>query len=134
MGNVGTNGVLIDTNIIISHLRSKRKKDTDYQKALDTYDDCFISAITVYEVEYGALQAWRESDLQDLLFDLEVLPFGQAEAMLTARLDNQLKRKNLRMGLRAIFIAGSALANNLDILTENIEHFQRIEEIKLAKL
>ncbi len=131
---MGTNGVLIDTNIIVSHLRTKRKKDTDYQKALNTYDDCFISAITVYEVEYWAMQAQRESDLQDLLFDLGVLPFGQAEAMLTAKLDNELKRKNLRIGLRDVFIAGYALANNLDVLTENIEHFQRIEEVQLAKL
>ncbi len=134
MANLENRGALIDTSVLIAHFRSKEKGNTDFQKAIKTYKNCYISAITIYEMELGALKAKRSSDLKQILPLLDVIPFGKIEAEQTAKLDKELEEKNIRVGIRDVFIAGTALVHNLDILTKNVEHFKRIKSIKLSMI
>jgi len=85
-----------------------------------------ISSITAWEIEYGALRAGRPSDLTDLLYLLEVLPFGFTEARLAAKIYKELKIQNRDICIRDTFIAGTCLAHNLPILTTNVEYFRRV--------
>jgi len=132
MANLENRGVLIDTSVLIAHFRSKSKGNTHFQKAVKTYRNCYISAITVYEMELGALKAKRSSDLKQILPLLDVIPFGRPEAEQAARLDKELTEKNIRVGIRDVFIAGTALVHGLDIVTENVAHFRRIKSVKLS--
>ena len=134
MANLENRGVLIDTSVLIAHFRSKSKGNTHFQKAVKTDSNCYISAITVYEVELGALKAKRSSDLEEILPLLEVIPFGRPEAEQAARLDKELTEKNVRVGIRDVFIAGTALVHDLDIVTENVAHFRRIKSVKLSAI
>lgn len=134
MANLENRGVLIDTSVIIAHFRSREKKNTDFQKAIKTYKNCYISAITVYEMELGALRAKRSSDLKQILPLLGVLPFGKIEAEQAAKLDKELIEKNIRVGIRDVFIAGTALVHDVDVLTKNVEHFKRIKPVKLSMI
>jgi len=126
--------VLIDTSIIINHLRSKLKEKTNFQKAVEKYEKCYMSSITVFEVEFGAFRAGRSSDLEDLFPIVEILPFNKREAEMSAKIHADLVGRNLPIGIRDAFIAGTCLAHDIPILTENIEHFQRVTGLKLAKV
>ena len=125
-------GVLIDTSSIIAHIRSRRPELTSLAKVWDLYADHYISSITCYEVELGAQIARRESDLQELLSVLTVLPVGEEEARAAAKLNARLIRRNRRIDHRDALIAGTAIVHELPLLTENREHFERIPGLRLV--
>lgn len=134
MANLENREALIDTSILIAHFRSKIRENTDFQKAIKAYKNCYISAITVYEIELGALKSRRSSDLKQILPFLDVIPFGKAEAEQAAKLDKELMEKTIRVGIRDVLIAGTAIVHDLDVLTKNVEHFKRIKSVKLSTI
>ena len=126
--------LLIDTSIILNHFRAKSEEKTKVEKAIGTFDSCFISTITVFEVEYGAKRAGRSSDLADVLKLVDVLPFGHTEAKHAARIHANLVEKNERIGLRDVFIAGTCKSHNLPLLTQNQKHFNRVKNLQTAEV
>jgi predicted nucleic acid-binding protein len=69
--------ILIDTTMIIKYLRARRRSNTTFAKAIARYNRCFLSTITVYEVEFGAARVGRMSDLYTILPVVEVLALDQ---------------------------------------------------------
>ena len=134
METVGNGELLIDTSVLLSHFRDNSKEETEFERAIHSFDSCFISTITVFEVEYGAYRAGRSSDLSDILKIVEVLPFGQREAKQAAKIHSKLTEKNKRIGVRDVFIAGICLANDLPILTENEDHFNRVDSLRIVEV
>ncbi len=127
-------GVLVDTSVIIEHLRRSKGGRSLLALAFEAFQVCCVSAVTVYEVELGAKLAGRESDVARLLPFLQVVPFGEAEAEETSDLQAALIKRNLRISHRDAMIAGTALARGLPLLTLDVEHFRRIPGIVLASV
>jgi len=131
---VAARRVLVETSILLHHFREKGKGKTVFEQAAEIHRRRYISAITVFEIEFGAIRAGRTSDLQDILKLVEILPFGRAEAEEAARVHADLVSRNQIIGIRDVFIAGTCLAHRLPILTENEEHFRRVRGLTLAKV
>lgn len=125
-----TRGVLIDTSVLIAHLRGRLK----VQELIRDYEDLSISVITLYELEYGASKAGRFSDFSQLeqVFRPAVLRVGRAEAERAARVNGTLARKNQQIGPRDALIAGTALERGLALLTLNVHEFRRIPSLDLV--
>lgn len=70
-------------------------------------DNAYVSAITLYELEYGA----RASDFARIerAFRPTVLPLGRAEAEQAAKMNGALACKNQQIGPLDAPIAGAAL-------------------------
>jgi len=124
---------LIDASILIDHFRKPKSTPTLLRKAWRFFSNCFISAVTIYEVELGARLANRESDLKEVLPRFKIISLGQVEAERASEVNAALIKQNLRISHRDALIAGTALAHNLPLLTENEEHFRRVPGLKLAK-
>ena len=82
--------ILIETTVIIKYLRALRKADTTFAKAIAKYDRCFLSVMTVYEIEFGSARAGRASDLSAILPFVEILEIDQPIAEQAARLHSIL--------------------------------------------
>ena len=123
--------IVIETSVLIEHLRARAKRKTLFLEALKVYD-CYVSAITVYEIELGAQRSGRGSDLMDILPMVIVLPFGQQEAETAAQLDAMLTARNQVIGLRDLFIAATALVRGWPLCTKNVQHSQRIPDLHLV--
>lgn len=117
-------GVLIDTSVLIAHLRGR----LSLPELLHDYESISVSAITLYELEYGAMKAGRASDFAQLARALQptVLAVGRLEAERAAHLNGALARKNQQIGPRDALIAGTALHWGLDLLTLNVNEFKRV--------
>lgn len=134
MAGMGS-GILVDTNILIEHLREgKKKEETAHQIVARQFEKILISSISVYEIEYGALRAGRTSDILSLLGIVEIIPFGKQEAEEAANIWCRLFQQGIRIGIRDIFIAGIAIKHRLPVFTRNTEHFEKIPGIRLFKL
>lgn len=122
-------GVLIDTSVLIAHLRGR----LSLLKFLRDYESIYVSAITLYELEYGAIKAGRASDFAQLARALQptVLAVGRREAERAAQLNGALARKNQQIGPRDALIAGTALHWGLDLLTLNVNEFKRVPDLNM---
>ena len=127
-----TDRVLIETTIIIEYLRTRHRTTiTRFEKAIATFNECFLSVITIYEVEFGAARAGRISDLTDVLPYLDILPIDKVLAEQAARIHADLIALNREIGVKDVFIAATAMVNELPILTYNIEHFRRVPGLQV---
>lgn len=122
--------VLADTSILIELFRKSEKANSRFvQLALEGYE-FQISAITEYEVYSGATTAqlpfWDE-----LLQKVKVLPFDKDVVKTAISINKRLKQKRKQIDVADLFIAATALANNLVFATLNKKHFTRIDELKI---
>lgn len=122
--------VLADTGILIEHLRSNTPETRLTQLALD--DDVYVSVISVYEVEYGAARAGRDSDFLRLRGLVKVIRFDEEDARVAGQLRSDLLKRNHTIALPDLFIATTALRNDLPIATLNFAHFERIPGIRVV--
>ena len=124
-------GMVIDTGIFIELLR-KRDKSKTILASLPNNTSLFVSAVTVYELMMGATDLEKKSDVEILLEGIPILPFNNDVSLKAAEIYHTLRRRNLLIEFRDIFIAATAIIFQLPIKTLNQEHFQRIETLKLA--
>ncbi len=80
----------------------------------------------------GATNDQKKKDVEILLEGVSVLPFDEEVSMKAAEIYHNLRRRNLMIEFRDIFIAATALVFQLPIKTLNKDHFQRIETLDLA--
>ena len=121
--------VLIDTSILIDHLRKRRKDSTLFYEVAQK-NECFISSITEFEFTVGSTQKNREFT-DKLLKKLSVLPFNSDCVRIAVRIYHDLKLKNKLISLPDIFIAATAVANKLPLVTLNLKHFGNIDKLEL---
>lgn len=123
--------MVIDTGIFIEFLRAKDKTKTALYKLPDEAN-IFISAVTYYELLIGATTQEKHNDIKLLTEDLSILPFNADVASKAAEIYHLLKRSNNLIEFRDIFIAATCLVNDVEILTLNKKHFERIEGLRVA--
>jgi tRNA(fMet)-specific endonuclease VapC len=67
----------------------------------------------------------------ECLLAFKILPFDKLSNDEAARVYRDLKQKGKLIEIRDIFIAGIALAHNLQIATKNLKDFKRIKGLSL---
>lgn len=127
---MGTGNILIDTSIVIDHLRKKNKKKSRLFDVIDHYD-LFVSAVTIYELFAGATDEMKRKDINDFLVLVEILPFTRETAERAGDIYLSLRNKNELIDARDIFIGAAALIHHLSVMTLNVKHFSRIDELKI---
>ncbi len=124
--------VLIDTSIIIDHLRKKNKNRSHFYRLVDNHN-IFISTITLFELYSGATDKGRLMDIKNIIAYVHVLPFTSRIAKKAGELYIFLKKENKLIEIRDLFIGATALAHNLPVMSLNEKHFNRIKELKFLK-
>ncbi|TFF40065.1 type II toxin-antitoxin system VapC family toxin [Mucilaginibacter psychrotolerans] len=123
--------MVVDTSLIIEHVRSKNKLNTTLYQ-ISNQPDLFVSAITIYELYMGVKSKTMDDDIKLVLSNLTVLPFSNEVALKAAEIYHDLKKQNKLIEFRDIFIAATCIVNELPIATLNKKHFQRIEGLIIA--
>jgi tRNA(fMet)-specific endonuclease VapC len=120
--------ILADTSILIDYFRKTDKANSIWIILFDQGYDFSISAITHYEIYSGATSD-QLSFWESVLARTMVLPFNEMVAQAAVDINNSLKRKQIEMA--DLFIAATAISNNLSFATLNKKHFDRIEGLHL---
>ncbi len=126
--------ILVDTTILIDHFRKLKKDHTLLRRAFSSFEKLYISAMTLYEIEFGYERDKRVSQLTDLLPYFVLLPINDLIARQAASLHSNLIAQNKDTGIRDVFIASTALVHQLPLLTLNIKHFERVSTLSLIHL
>lgn len=123
---------LLDTNVIVEHLRGKREIDVLLIKKGSA-----ISVISQAELYYGVHKSKKLTQnlrkIKQMLEDLriDIIHFNEDILNVYGRIKVNLETKGHRLDEFDLLIAATALSTNLTLVTKNKKHFQRIPQLKL---
>lgn len=127
--------ICVDTDVIIEVLRGHEPAVGRIRELEEEGATFSTTSINVFELYYGALKSRKaEQNLNSvgkLLERLVILDFTAAVAERAGEILTELEAKGRAMALRDLFIGTTALVNGYTLLTRNVEHFKRIEGLKL---
>jgi len=122
--------VLVDTSILIDLFRKTDKSNSKLVALVKQGYIFHISAITEYEIYTGAtlgqIDYWN-----DFLRNTKVLSFDHSVVQTAVDVNSILKNKRKQIDLADLFIAATAIANDLPFATLNRKHFDRIENLQI---
>lgn len=122
---------LLDTNTIIYFFKGLGNVAKNlFEKSPQ---EIFIPAIVIYELEVGIAKSndskKREEQLAKLLSCVQIIDFSVNEAKASAKIRAELEKNGTPIGPIDTLIAGCAKANNLTLITRNIDEFKRVDGI-----
>ena len=120
---------LMDTDWIINWLKGKQLV-VDKIKGLreEGIGISIISLCEIYDGIYGSGQPGkREEKFKHFLTGVTVLEISDEICRKFGQMRNDLRKRGELKGDFDLLIASSALVNNLELLTDNIRHYKKIE-------
>lgn len=131
---VNAHTYLIDTDIMIYWLTARYPQVQQHITQLDSRY-IFVSVITIAELYFGAYNSAKSLEncqlLDELLVDLQVLEFDTAAGRHFGEIKAQLKQSGNIINDSDLFIAATALSQQLILVTNNERHFRRIPGLQI---
>jgi len=127
-------GALLDTDILSEYFRGNRKVVANAEKYLDKAGKFNISIITYYEILNGLLYKDAKKQLMRFAEFSEInniLLLTIESVGISAEIQAKLRKTGNEIGHTDTLIAGIALSNSLELVTNNVRHFKRIEGLKV---
>lgn len=122
--------ILSDTDCVIDYIHRRVSLTGLFVRSLMS-DDLVISAVTAYELMFGAQNRGR-AETEAFIERVRVLPLTGAAAITAAAHAARLSAAGTPLAVQDLLIAGIALESGLSLITRNVRHFERIEGLVLA--
>lgn len=127
---------LIDTDWVIHYLNGRedivRRLDALQREGLGL---SVISLAELYEGIYSSTDPeGNEQDLKDFLRGVTIMGIDEETCKMFGRERGRLWKQGALIGDADLLIAATGLHNNLTILTNNRQHFQRVEGLHIESL
>ncbi|MCK5842816.1 MAG: type II toxin-antitoxin system VapC family toxin [Candidatus Sabulitectum sp.] len=120
---------VLDTNTLIYFF--KGRGNVAEQLLGRSPEEISIPSVVLYELEVGIAKstnpARRRQQLDSLVSQITILPFGVQEAGISAKIRATLEREGKPIGPYDTLIAGTALANLAILVTHNTAEFERVK-------
>lgn len=125
--------VLLDTNTLIYFFKQQGQVAAHLQSR--PAREVFIPAVVLFELEYGVLRSTRPA-LQRAGIDLALKAYGvvdmdYASAKAAAWVKHVLEAAGTPIGPCDQLIAGTALANDMTLITRNTREFERVPGLRV---
>ena len=126
---------MLDTDILSEFLRGNRKVVGKVDEYLHEYSFINLSIITYYEILNGLLYKDAKKQLSKFEEFIElnkVIPLTLRTVKIAATIQADLRKKGTEIGHTDTLIAGIAISNDFQLITNNTEHFKRIKNLEIA--
>jgi len=125
---------LLDTNICI-HIIKKHSPEILERFRKHSPQDVAISAITLFELQYGVEKSQyrqrSEDALVKFLLPLNLIDLDRLTAEEAAVIRAQLEKRGISIGPYDLLIAGLARSRDMTLVTNNTKEFKRIVGLRL---
>ena len=126
---------IVDTDILSEFLRGNSKVIARVDEHLQEYGFISLSIITYYEILNGLL--YKDAKKQMSHFEAfvslnKVVPLTVRTVKISANIQADLRKKGTAIGHTDTLIAGVAMASDLQLVTNNTQHFKRIKGLEIA--
>lgn len=123
--------MVVDSGIFIEHLRAKDQTKTTLAN-LPANSVIYVSATTLFELFSGATDAHKYNAVQKLMENVLILPITAVVGEKAGEIFRNLRSRGQMIEPTDIFIAATALVNNLPVKTLNVRHFSRVQGLSLV--
>ena len=126
---------MLDTDILSEFLRGNPKVVVKVDEYLKEFGFISLSIITYYEILNGLLYKDARKQLtkfEDFVELNKVVPLTLRTAKISAEIQADLRKKGTVIGHTDTLIAGIAMANEMQLITNNTDHFRRIKGLDIA--
>ena len=126
---------MLDTDILSEFLRGNEKVVNSVDEYLKQFSFISLSIITYYEILNGLLYKDAKKQLkkfENFVTLNNVLLLTLKSTKLAANIQADLRKKGREIGHTDTLIAGIAIANKLELVTNNTEHFKRVKGLHIA--
>lgn len=126
---------MLDTDILSEFLRGNLKVISKVDEHLKEFGFISLSIITYYEIPNGLL--YKDARKQLSRFEKfvtlnRVIPLTLQNAKIAASIHADLRKKGTEIGHTDTLIAAIAIANEMQLITNNTNHFKRIKTLNIA--
>jgi len=125
---------LLDTSILIAFLRGEEDVVAKVEEYLEEFDRLSLSIITYYEILRGLKYMDNEKksrDFEELMDKSELITLDREIIDRASGIYADLKRRGELVEDADILIAASCPVEGMILVTDNEEHFRRIENLKI---
>lgn len=125
---------LIDTDIISYYFRNDVNVVNRVRDYLNEHSKLNISIITYYEILAGLehKNAYKKIiEFEGFTERNRIIVLTNQSAKFAAIKFGELKRKGIEIGTSDLLIAGIAIENDLQLITNNEKHFEPIEDLQI---
>ena len=126
---------MLDTDILSEFLRGNPKVIVKVDEHLKEYGFVSLSIITYYEILNGLLYKDARKQLskfEEFVNLNKVIPLTLPMAKAAGVIQAELRKKGKEIGHTDTLIAGTALKSELQLITNNSDHFKRIDGLDIA--
>lgn len=129
------NRIVLDTNVLIDLLRNNSNAVDFFERmqnnALATTD------INAFELYYGAYKSKKQEKnlaaTKGLLNSLILFSTSEDAMEVAGNIMFHLEEEGRSMEIRDLLIGAIAMVNGFGVATNNVEHFKRIEGLKVIR-
>ena len=126
---------MLDTDILSEYFRGNVNVIENVSQYLNEYDSINLSIITYYEMLNGLLYKDAKKQLKkfnDFVALNKIIPLTIESVKVSAAIHADLRKKGITIGHTDTLIAGIAIANDLQLVTNNTNHFKGIKTLEIA--
>ena len=122
-------GYLLDTNICIYIIKRKPQAAIERLRQIP-FNELYISAITIAELEYGIRKSSfpdkNQSALNEFLTPFSLLDFDRSATIEYGIIRSELEKKGIPIGPLDMLIAAHAKSLNFTLVTNNEREFSKV--------
>jgi len=127
------NQYLLDTNICIYYIKGLYDLKSRFEDVGP--ENCFISEITLVELKFGVAKSQakkkNQQALENFLSGVQILPIYPALEIYASK-KARLQKSGKVIDDFDLLIGATAVSFDIVMITNNMNHFDRIKDIKLA--
>jgi tRNA(fMet)-specific endonuclease VapC len=124
--------MILDSTFLIDVLRGDESVSSIIEN-VDSSGTAFVSSITVMELSEGihlSDATERERDaVHELLTDLTELSFDRDCALQAGEINGALVSSGEPIDTADVMIAATAIVHDQAVVTRNVDHFERIDDV-----
>lgn len=117
--------ICLDSDILID----LSKGVNEIGERIDNLDAIFyITSINLFEIWFGRR---NKENLKQFIESFNILDFDLDSALLAGDILRKLKDSGLTIDFRDLFIASICIINKIELMTNNLNHFERLKNFGL---
>ena len=120
--------ILVDADVWIDFFTGSEPGSSALERLLGERRAA-LSTVTAFELEAGIVGEKRKRQVEVVLAVVPSHPLTQEGARRAAAEFTRLKRAGQLIGTADLLLAGTALDLSVPVLTRNVRHFRRIEDL-----
>jgi len=126
--------IFLDTNIISYYFNANESIKERILETIDNNENICTTVINVYEIFKGF--RWKnsknkENQFKDFLENVIVFTIDEDVINIASDIYSNLRKNGKTIGDADILIAAIVIKNNGKLITNNVKHYEDIDELKL---